>query len=121
MDRSLLGTAVMDRRPHEYFIDVYLRILDLDVEVSVVIENARVDQLELHCGRATTTRVLLDQQFVWISGLRQLVEQARVGVTRDSVEIIVQLFDVLAVVTFFIRQAKQPLLEDRIATVPQGD
>ena len=31
-------------------IDVYLGILDLDIEVSVVIENARVDQLELHCG-----------------------------------------------------------------------
>jgi len=75
--------------PHEHVIHIGLGILDLDIEVSVVIENARIDQLELHRGRAATTRVLLDQPVVGISGLRQLVEHARVSVAGDRIKIIV--------------------------------
>src|SRR5712671_565138 len=38
---------------------------------------------------------------------------------RGAVEVIVELFDVLAMVAFGIGQPEQPLLEDRIAAVPQ--
>jgi hypothetical protein len=53
--------------------------------------------------------------------LRQLVEHARVSVTGDGIEIIIQLLDVLAVAALSVGQAEQPLLEDRIAAIPQGD
>ena len=48
IDGSLLGTAVMDGRAHEHVFRIRLGVLDLNVEVPVVIENAGVDQLELH-------------------------------------------------------------------------
>jgi hypothetical protein len=53
--------------------------------------------------------------------LRQLVEHARVSVTGDGIEIIVQFLDILAMAALFVGQAKQPLLEDRIMPVPQRD
>ena len=43
------------------------------------------------------------------------------GVRRCRVEEVVQLFDVLAVVPFAVRQSEETLLEDRIAFVPEGE
>jgi hypothetical protein len=41
-----------DRDPHEHVLDLGLGVFDLDVEVAVVVEDAGVDQLELHRRRA---------------------------------------------------------------------
>src|SRR6516162_1926852 len=111
----------MDGYPHEHVVNIRLRIFDLDIKVAVAVENTGIDQFELHRRRTTTTCVLVDQPLIRISGLRQLVEHARVSVTGDGIEIIIQLLDVLAVAALPVGQAKQPLLEDRIAAVPQGD
>src|SRR5215472_1103833 len=121
MDRSIFGTAVMDSHAHQHVVNIRLGIFDLDIKVSVVVENTGISQLELHRPRTTTTCILVDQPLIRISGLRQLVEHARVSVTGDGIEIIVQLLDVLAVAALAVSQAKQPLLEDRIAAVPQRD
>ena len=40
---------------------------------------------------------------------------------RRAVEIVIQLLGVLAVIAFGIGEPEQPLLEDRIAMVPQCD
>ena len=121
MNGRRIGSAVVDRDPHEHVVHVGLRVLDVDIEVAVVIENAGVDQLELHRRRTFATSVLLDQPFVRVCGLRQLVERAGVGVARDGVEVVVNLLDVLAVVALFVGQAEQPLLENGVAAVPQGE
>src|SRR5262252_7044271 len=111
----------MDCYPHEHVVNIRLGIFDVDIKVSVVVENTGIDQLELHRRRTTTTCVLVDQPLIRISGLRQLVEHARVSVTGHGIEIIIQLLDVLAVAALSVGQAKQPLLEDRIMPVPQRD
>src|SRR5215469_1662754 len=116
MDGRFLGTAVMNRHPYEYVISVGLGILDLDIKVAIVIEEASIDQLELHCRRAAP-RVLLDQPLVGVRCLRQLIERPCVRVARDGIEVVVELLDILAVVALAIGQAKQPLLEDRVAAV----
>src|SRR5215831_809669 len=111
----------MDCHPHEHVINVRLGIFDLDIKVSVVVENTGIDQFELHRRRTATTCVFLDQPLVRKSSLRQLVEHARVSVTGDGIEIIVQLLNILAVAALCVGQAKQPFLEDRIIAVPQGN
>ena len=63
--------------------------------------------------------VLLDQPGIGKFRLRILVEHAHVGMGRGAVEVAVELLDVLAVVALGIGQPEQPLLEDRIAAVPQ--
>ena len=56
-----------------------------------------------------------------IRRLRVLVEVLQVGVGRRRVEVEVVLLDVLAVVALAVGQAEQPLLEDRIAAVPERE
>ena len=90
-----------------------------DVEVAVLVEDAGVEQLELGPLSAAAP-VLLDQPPVGELGLRVLVEELHVGVRRRVVEVEVVLLDVLAVVALVGRQAEEPLLEDRIAAVPEG-
>src|SRR3989442_15037093 len=48
-----------------------------------------------------------------------LVEVLHVRVGRRRVEVEVVLLDVLAVVPLAVGQSEQPLLEDRVATVPE--
>src|SRR5262249_55304723 len=49
------------------------------------------------------------------------IEHAGISVTGNGIKVVVQFFDVLAVIALPIRQAKQPLLEDRITAIPQGN
>ena len=76
---------------------VDLGVLDDDVEVAVLVEDAGVEQLELG-ALAAAAAVLLDQPAVGKLGLRILVEELHVGVRRRVVEVEVVLLDVLAVV-----------------------
>src|SRR5262249_48444423 len=63
--------------------------------------------------------VLLDEEPVGIGGLRVAVEAAHVAVRRRRVEVVIELLHVLAVVALGAGDAEEPLLEDRIAAVPQ--
>src|SRR5262249_15041280 len=54
-------------------------------------------------------------------GLRVLVEPLHVGVGRRGVEVEVVFLHVLAVVALDAGEAEQPLLQDRIAAVPEQD
>jgi hypothetical protein len=95
-----------------------LGVLHLDVEITVFAEHARVDELVLEFvpGPASVHR---HQVVVGECGLRVLVEVALVAVRGQVVDVEVVLLDVLTVVALGIRQAEQPLLQDRVALVPQ--
>src|SRR2546427_9767174 len=95
-----------------------LRVLDEDVEIAIVVEHARIEQLEFQTA-AGARPILVEQPLVWVFRLRILVEHPHVAVRRRVVEIEVVLLDVLAVVAFPRRQTEVPLLQDRIATVPE--
>ena len=98
---------------------VDLGVLDDDVEVAVLVEDARVEQLVLG-ALAAAAAVFLDQQAVGKLGLRILVEELHVRVGRRVVEVEVVLLDVLAVVALDGRDAEQPLLQDGVVAVPEG-
>ena len=95
-----------------------LGVLDEDVEVAVLGEDAGVDQLELGILLAAAA-VLLDQSAVGELRLRILVEHLHVRVRRRRVEVEVVLLHVLAVVALVAGEAEQALLEDRVAPVPE--
>src|SRR5206468_1695630 len=50
-----------------------------------------------------------------------LVEAFQIRMGRRRVEVVVGLLDVFAMVPLTVGQAKQPFLQDRVASVPQGD
>ena len=53
--------------------------------------------------------------------MRILVEHPHEGVARHAVQVVVVFLDVLAVVAFLVGQAEEPLLEERVAAVPEGE
>ncbi len=97
-----------------------LGVVDEQVEVLVVAEDAGVDELVLEIV-ARATGVGLDQLAVRECQLGVLVEVPHVGMCRRAVEVEVVLLDVLAVVPLRVGEAEQAFLEDRIAPVPERE
>ena len=120
VQRRRLWAAVGGRDPDQDVVRVRLRVLDHDVEVAALAEDARVEQLELGIPAAAAA-VLLDEPGVRVFGLRVLVEPAHVGMGRRAVQVEVVLLDVLAVIALRARQAEVAFLQDRIVLVPQGE
>ena len=115
-----VGGAVVRGDAAEDVLGRRLRVLDLDVEVAARVEDAGVEQLVLEL-LARALPVDGDQVVVRKLGLRILVQLSLVAVGRDVVDVEVVLLDVLAVVALGVGQAEQPLLEDRVAPVPQRE
>jgi hypothetical protein len=65
--------------------------------------------------------IFVEQLLVGKSGLRIFVEHPRIGAGGSSVEIIVKLFDVFAVVALRIGQAEEALFENGVLAIPQRD
>src|SRR5262249_32319033 len=118
MDFGVLGSAIVQRESQQDVLGVGLGILDLDVEVAIVVEDAGINQLELGLA-PVAPGVLLDQLVVGKRPMRILVEHAGVAVGRHRIEIVVELLDVLAVVALAVVQPEQALLQDRVLAVPQ--
>ena len=115
-----LRTAIGDRDPDEHVVRRRLGVFHEDVEVAVGLEHARVGELELGVV-SPAPPVFLDEPPVRELRLRVLVQRLHVRVRRRRIEIEVALLDVLAVVAFRPAQAEEPLLQNRVAPVPQGD
>src|SRR5262249_25179540 len=117
-DRAF-GTAVLNGHLHQQVVRPALGILNNDVKIAVIIKDAGIEQLELRLVSATAA-VLLHEPSVWELALRVLVEHFQVGMGRRGVQVVVDLFHVFAVIALAVGQAEEPLLQNRIATVPKG-
>ncbi|MNS00088.1 hypothetical protein D3C72_313310 [compost metagenome] len=113
-----LISAVVHRDTHEDVVGRVFGVLHCYVEVSVVLEHTRVENLVLGV-RQSTTGVFRDQVGVGKFGLRVFVEHAHVGMARYAIDMEIQLLDVFAVVAFGVVQAEQTFLENRVPLVPQ--
>src|SRR4029078_1474749 len=89
-------------------------------EVPVVVEDAGVQELVLQL-LAAPPAVRLDEVPVRELALRVLVEVLHVRVRGRGVEVEVVLLGVLAVVALAVGEAEDPLLEDGVPLVPQGE
>src|SRR5581483_3405003 len=114
------GSAIRDDDPDQNVFDVGLGIFHLHVEVAVLVENAGIEQFELRIEPAAT-RVPFPQRRIRKGGLRVLVEELHVAVRGRVVDVEVVLLDVLAVVAFFVREAEEALLQNRIVSVPERE
>ena len=97
-----------------------LRVLDEHVEVAVVVEDSRVEQLVFHVI-APALLVCLHELAVGVRALRVLVQVLHVRMRWRRVEIEVVLLHVLAVVAFAVRETEQAFLDDRIFAVPERE
>ena len=118
VERRGLGPAVVRRDPDRQVLRIGFGVLDEDVEVAIVVEDAGIEQLVLWTlSRAAL--VLLDQLAVGKRRLRVLVEETHVRVGRRVVDVEVVLLHVLAVVALVGVDPEEPLLQVRIALVPE--
>jgi hypothetical protein len=120
MQRGRLRAAVDGGDQHEDVVLGGLRVLHGHVEVAVLVEDARVDQLVLEVLLAAAL-VLRHKVAVRELPLRVLVVALEVGVRGRAVEVEPVLLDVLAVVALAVGQAEHPLLEDRVGAVPERE
>ena len=110
----------VDRRDaHEDVFGRRLRVLHEHVEIAVVIEHAGVEELVLHVVPGAPA-VRLHQVGVRIRRLGVLVEVLHVRVRWRAIEVEVVLLHVLAMVAFAVGQPEEPLFENRILAVPEG-
>src|SRR5580658_2444278 len=95
------------------------RILHKHVEVAALAKYSGVNQLIL--GIVTRALcVFIDQLRVRKCRLGIFVQKFQVGARRRGVEIVVVLLDVLAMIPFAIREAEEPLLQDRVLFIPES-
>ncbi len=113
-------SAVMDGDLDEDVFRCGLGILDEYVEVAVLIEDARIEQLVLRVATASRA-IRADEVRVRVRGMGILVEVLHVRVRGRGVEIEVVLLHVLAVIALAVRQSEEPLLQDGVLPVPQRD
>ena len=109
MQRGGFRSAVDHRDRDEDVFRAGLGVLNENVEVPVVVENAGVEQFYSNPFRDAL--VLLHQIGVRKCRLRILVQVLHVGMRRRAVDVeVVQLLHILAVVTLAVGQAEEPLL-----------
>ena len=119
MDLGILRATIVDRDSNQRIFWICLGILHKDVEVSIVIENTRVEKFVLKL-LPRTPPIGFHQIAIGIFTLRVFVQVLHVRVRRSAIDIEVIFFDVFAVVGLTVRQAKHAFFQDRVATIPQG-
>jgi len=106
------------RDRHQQVVGRGLGVAHLDDPVPPVAEHPGVQQLILRLQPAPR-RVHRDQLLIRERGLRVVVAPPVPGVAGDRVQVPPALLDVLAVVALRAGQPEGPLLQDRVAAVPQ--
>ena len=120
VDRLGVGPRVRHTDRHQQVVRVALRVVDLDDPVAVLAEHTGVEQLVLGV-ELPAPGVLRHEIVVWERPLRVVVTPAVPRVTRERVEVPPVLLRVLAMVALIAGEPEDPLLEDRIASVPQRE
>src|ERR1039458_4342090 len=92
-------------------------ILDEDIEVSIIIEDAGIQQFEFRSRPSIA--VFLDQLSVRIFPLRVFVKHAHVAVRGEIVKVEPVLLRILAVISFIAGEPEHALFENGIAAVPE--
>jgi hypothetical protein len=120
MQRRRIRPSIVDRDDHEDIVRSGLGVFDEDIEIAVLVEQTGVDQFEFR-RELVPRRVPIAELGIWVFALRILVEHFEVRVRRRGVEVIVIFLHVLAVISLRARQAEKPLLQERIAFIPQHE
>jgi hypothetical protein len=109
MQRRRLGAAVDRANADQDIVRASFGVFDKHVEIAVVVEDARVEQLVLRVVLAAAG-VLGHQIGIGVDSLRVLVEHPHPRVRGRRVQVKVVFFDILTMVAFGAGQPKQALL-----------
>src|SRR5271166_3631040 len=111
-------SAVVHRNLDQHIFRIGLGVFHKHVEISIVIEDAGVEQFVLHLFPRTPP-VRLNKVPIGILPLGILVQVLHVGVGGGAVDVEVIFLYVFAMVSFAIGQSEQALFQDGVAAIPQ--
>ena len=120
MQRRFLRSAICNRQTNQDIVLGSFGVFGKNIEVTIFIKNAGIDQLELRRTEPAPA-IFLDQPPVWIFRLRIFVECLHVTMRRCRVEVVIKFLHVLAVIPFWAGQTEQTLFQNRIFAVPKGE
>src|SRR5438874_6215848 len=110
---GILWSAIKGFHANANIFGTGLGILNEDVEVAVIVEDAGIQQLIFHSA-AVAPAVLLDQLTIRKFSLRILVQHLHVAVGGSVIQVEVILFYIFTVIALAGVQTKHPLFQDRI-------
>mmetsp|Transcript_122492 Transcript_122492/g.305914 ORF Transcript_122492/g.305914 Transcript_122492/m.305914 type:complete len:218 (-) Transcript_122492:422-1075(-) len=119
VDLGSLRAAIVHRDLHVDVIDTFASVLDKNIKVAVVVEDARVQKLVLRI-QSTQCSIFPAKLVVWKQLLGVLVKHFEIAVRRGSVQVVVVVLDILTMIALRAPQAEQPLLQDRISAIPHS-
>ena len=119
-DGLLVRRSVADGDADAQVVGGGLGVVDGNLPVPVAVEDAGVEQLVFGIA-GTPAPVLRGEADVGELGLRVQVTPPHPRVGRRAVEIPPVLLGVLAVVALGTGESENPLLQDRVASVPEGE
>ena len=106
MNRCRFRPAIVDGHAHQNIVGRGLGVFHENIEVAVVVKNARVEQFKFSF-RFAALRVFRDELIVGKGALRILVKHLQIGMRRCRVEVIIQFLHVLAVIALGIGEAEE--------------
>src|SRR5450432_3146688 len=118
MKGGWLGPAISHRCTDEKITRRRLRVFDGDVEKALVAQHIGVPELEFRL-RPRALGIPPHQVLVGKRRLRIAIRHSHVGVGRRVVFEEENFLYILAMVSLRTRQAKEPLLEDGVASIPK--
>src|SRR5882724_1715791 len=120
VDGRRFWASVADRNLQQNVLRRRLCVLDEHIEVPVLIEDARVDQLAFGILSGANA-VLLDQLSIGKCSLRVLVEHLQVRMRRCRIKVVIEFLDVFAMIGLAVGEAEETFLENRVLAVPERD
>src|SRR5882762_9421300 len=118
IELRFLRTAIPGRDLDQNVFRRRLGIFHKHVEIAVIIEHARVQQLVFRVA-SFSLPIFLDELRVRVGRLGIFIQVLHVGMRGRRIEVEVVLLYIFAMVAFISCEAEQTLFKDRIAPVPK--
>ena len=111
MKGGCCSAAVHARDANQNVFDIGFRVLDEDIGVASFVEDACILYFEFRQA-SPASPAFREHLRVRVGGQRVLVEGFEIGVRRRGVQVVIELFDVFAVIALIVVETEQSFLED---------
>ena len=120
VQRRGMGPAIRRGSSNQNIVGLRFRVLDLDVEETIVRERIRVPKFKLGI-EFSAVRILPNEFLVRERSLRIAVQHRHVTVGRRRVAVEINFLHILAVISLRAGHAEKSFFQKRIALIPKRE
>src|SRR5690606_135226 len=115
-----LLTSVFDRDFDTNIPYIFLGVFDIYIKVVVIVKPSRIQNFVFVFFYGSLP-VNFEQIVVRIWSMSVLIQVLHIRMSRSIIEVVIQLFNILPMVSLGSRQSKQPFLENGIIPIPHSE